>query len=256
MKHAAPPPALLAAALLAAAALVPGAALACSPAPGYRVPTNLELAAGADLILLGHVTGGTLDAGDPLSSTITVHPLAALQGAMPDGDIALAGMTLAEGEAAGYGALSNPYEFASAHPVSYIGGCIRYLFPRGTTALFFLDREGDAWVPAGGPFSRWAEDVPGEDAPWIELTRLYAHAVALPRDQRDALLAEESEALHARRDNPLAQLMAQDIDRQLAGPNAALVGDLPAFAGETGSGEPAQSSVEAALDAMRAGKGD
>jgi hypothetical protein len=201
--------------------------------------------------VLGQVTGGALDAGDPLASTITVHPLAALRGVMPEGDIALAGMALAEGDAAGYGVLGNPYEFHDAHPVSYIGGCIRYIFPRGTTALFFLDREGDAWVPAGGPFSRWAEDVPGEDAPWIELTRLYAHAVTLPADERDALLAEESEALRARLDNPLAQLMARDIDRQLAGPNAAPAGDFPAFGGE---GE--QSSVEAALDAMRAGKDD
>ena len=34
-------------------AAAPTAALACSPAPGYRVPTNLELAAEADAIVLG-----------------------------------------------------------------------------------------------------------------------------------------------------------------------------------------------------------
>jgi len=39
------------------------------------------------------------------------------------------------------GMVSSPYEFERAHPVSYIGGCVRFIFPLGTTALFFLRQD-------------------------------------------------------------------------------------------------------------------
>ena len=48
----------LTAVLSLAFAAVPAAALACSPAPGYHVPTNLELARAANAIVLGEVVGG------------------------------------------------------------------------------------------------------------------------------------------------------------------------------------------------------
>src|SRR5690606_33202515 len=104
-------------------------------------------------------------------------------------------------------------------PISYIGGCIRYMFPRGTTALFFLTREQGEWSFSGDPFSRWAEDVPGPDAPWVKLTELYARAAALPEAERKALLEAERGRLAADPGDPVALLMAADIARQLAGPN-------------------------------------
>jgi hypothetical protein len=145
------------------------------------------------------------------------------------------------------GMVSSPDEFERAHPVSYIGGCVRFVFPLGTTALFFLraDAEGQ-WVPAGGAFSRWAEDVSGPEAPWVRLVRLYARAAALAGDERGALLEAERIALLARTDDPVAQLMAADVARQIAGPPR---GDAYALLGDEA---PAQvdSSVEAAVRRM------
>jgi hypothetical protein len=204
----------LAAALLAASA----PAAACSVTGDYRVPTNLELARDAEVILVADVVGGGWDEEDPLAGNrLIIRPFIAVKGEFPGGDLELAGVApIPEPR---FLVLSNPYEFEAAHPLSYIGGCIRYLFPRGTTALFFLRREEGQWVPAGGPFSRWAEDVPNPEAPWVRLAKLYTRAAALPEAEGRAALEAERDTLAARLNDPVAQLMAADIERQLTGPN-------------------------------------
>ena len=125
----------------------------------------------------------------------------------------------------------------------------RTVFAPGATVLFFLDRREGTWAPAGGPFSRWAEDVAGEDVPWVQLAKFYAQVAPLPEEERTALLEAERDALLARTDDQVAQAMGGDIDRQLAGPNAPLV-EAPADDGFRDPAEP--SSVQRALDAMRA----
>jgi len=212
---------LIAVGLALALGCASAAAPACSPAPDYRVPTNLELVAGAGTIVLAQVVAGQLDeGGDPFESTVTIRPLEALKGPLPEGDIALKGMMLSRDAGQELGMISDPREFERAHPVSYVGGCIRYVFPLGTTALFFLERRGGEWVPAGGAFSRWAEDVTGPAAPWVEVVRLYLRAAELPEGERAAWLGAQREALRARADDPVAQLMAADIGRQLGPPVA------------------------------------
>ena len=230
-----------------AAAIVPPAA-ACTPEPGYRVPGNLELVGEAETIVVAQVTGATLAEDDPEASTIRIRPLAAVKGPLPQGEIALRGMMLARDAGPELGVLSNPYDFERAHPVSYIGACTRFVFPLGTTALFFLrtDHEG-MWAPAGGAFTRWAEDVPDVGAPWVQLARFYTIAAGLPEEDRAGFLEDEREALFARADDPVAQLMAADIARQLAGPRQAP--DL-GLSGEEDAAE-TESAVEAALRKMR-----
>ncbi len=241
-------PVLASAALVLSLAAAPAAA-ACSVAPGYQVPTNLELATGAEAIVLARVTAGRLDPrGDPFKSTITLHPLETLKGALPEGDLALNGMMLSRDADPALGMVSSPYEFERAHPASYVGACTRFIFPLGTTALFFLRKDDKGqWTAAGGAFSRWAEDVPDAEAPWVRLTRLYLRAAAMPEADRAALLATERDALVALTDDPVAQLMAADIARQLAGARPAeayaLLTDEPPAQNE--------SSVEAALRQMR-----
>jgi hypothetical protein len=234
-------------ALALAFGLAPVRAAACEPpGPGYRAPTNLELAAAAPVILLARVVAGELDpGGDPFRSTITIRPLEALKGPLPAGDIALAGMMLSRDAGPELGMVSSPYEFERAHPASYTGACTRFVFPLGTTALFFLrlDHEG-RWAPAGEAFSRWAEDVPAPDAPWVALVRLYVRAAALPEGERAALLDSARAAMLAKADDPVAQLMAADVARQLAIPERP--GDPHAL-----SEASAESSVEAALRQMR-----
>ena len=206
-------------ALLAA----PLPAAACSVAPGYRVPTNVELVERADLILLGTVTDGDFEPDSTPQQMIAVEPVAALKGTMPNAPIALPATIAADAEIR----LSNPYELKDAHPQSLAGACVRYVFPRGSRVLFFLDRQDGAWHPAGGPFSRWAEDVLTDEAPWLTATRLYLEVQALPEPDRKAALAAKRDTLRARTDDPVAQLLADDIDRQLAGPNKPLREDLP-----------------------------
>ena len=234
--------------LALALAAAPAAALACTPAPGYRVPTNLELAAEADAIVLGQVVGA-VEEGPEGVPQITVRPLAAYKGLLPGQDFPLHMMALATGPLAEYAAPSEPLELEKPHPAAQAGACIRTVFAPGATVLFFLDRREGTWAPAGGPFSRWAEDVAGEDAPWAQLARFYARVAPLPEEERKALLEAERDALLARTDEQVAQAMGGDIDRQLAGPNPPLVEAPP----DDGFRDPAEpSSVQRALDAMRA----
>jgi hypothetical protein len=249
-----------------ALAVLPLPALACSVNDDYRVPTNFELAQGAELILLASVTGGTGEEGGPEKWRIAIHPLKAIKGTLPNRDIELRGLTIAP---ARFLVLSNPYEFESAHPLSYIGGCVRYIFPLGTTALFFLKHNGDGWAPAGGAFSRWAEDVPGPDAPWARLAAIYALAGTLPEKQRQPVLEAERRGMLAKKDDPVAQLMAADIDRQTKGPNERWnvlmrremerqgLGSEDDANGDASDDAPDRTnSVDASLKAMRQGSGE
>jgi hypothetical protein len=208
---------------------LPSAALACTPPSGYTVPTNLQLAEAANAIVLGEVvSGGQGTVLDPGAATITVHPLSALKGLLPGHDIVLSGMTIAQPDDEAANALSDPLAFGDPHPQALTGACIRRVFPLGAKALFFLRRENGEWVPAGGPFGRWAADVAGPDAPWVELASLYAQAAMLPPEQGRALLQERYTALIAEPDDPQAVAMAADLERSLAAPaQAPVVVSLP-----------------------------
>lgn len=230
-------------ATLAALALLaaPLPVLACSVAPGYRVPTNMELVERADLILLGTVTSGDLEPDDTGQQMIAVEPVEALKGAMPAGPVTLPAMLDTDGEVE----LSNPYELREPHPQSLAGACVRYVFPRGSRVLFFLDREDGAWREAGGPFSRWAEDVLTDDAPWLQAVRFYIEVAKLPTEDRAAALAARRDELGALDDDPVAQIIAADIDRQLGGPIAPMGEPLL-----RGPGHPQEwDSVPGAVDA-------
>jgi len=203
----------------------PGAARACKVAEDYRAPTNLELAAEANLIVLGQVVGATEAVRAPdeaRSSAIAVRPLATIKGLTPGDTLVLPGMMLATPGAAAEPAAA-AVDFAEPHPEARAGGCLRRSFTAGATVLFFLRREDGAWVPAGGPLSRWAEDVPGAEAAWVQLATLYAHAAQLAETERAALLEDQLEALQARidaepDDDPATLALATDIERTMAAP--------------------------------------
>ncbi|MBO9696418.1 MAG: hypothetical protein J7499_09475 [Sphingopyxis sp.] len=240
---------------LAALALLtaPLPALACSVVAGYRVPTNLELVERSELILLGTVTPGASASDSLAEQTIAIEPVEALKGAMPAGPVILPAMLDTGGEVE----LSNPYELREPHPQTLAGACVRYVFPRGSRVLFFLDREDGQWREAGGPFSRSAEDVLTDDAPWLQTVRFYIEVAKLPEADRAAALAARRDELGALGDDPVAQLIAADIDRQLGGPNAPMGEPLPPVPGHpqewdrpSGGGDaPADEAGEAADEA-------
>jgi hypothetical protein len=208
--------ALIAAPVLLAAS---GASLACTVAEDYRVPTNLELAAEANAIVLGQVVGGR-------ESAVEVRPLAAIKGLLPGENVVLPGMLASQAAPTG-----DPLDFGQPHPDALAGACIRRAFPAGATALFYLRRQDGGWAPAGGPFSRWAEDVAGPDDPWAQLTTLYVHAARLSPDEREALLRDQLEALQARiaagAADEVALAMATDIERSIAAPGFPLLPERP-----------------------------
>src|SRR3546814_14766614 len=106
------------------------------------------------MILLAVVEGPAAGNGSD-TMRVRIRPVAALKGDASD-----APATLPVGLASGdFALLSNPYQLEQAHPLAYAGGCIRTMVPRGSRLLFFLRRQGGDWLPAGGPFSRWAEDA-------------------------------------------------------------------------------------------------
>lgn len=230
------------AALALAAAPLP--ALACSVIPGYRVPTHIELVQRADLILLGIVEDGDPEPGSPDRMAIRVQPVEALKGEWPAGPVDLPAMIATDAEAL----LSNPYELKEAHPQSLAGACNRYAFPRGSRVLFFLDHSASGWRPFGSPFSRWAEDVLADDAPWLQLVRFYVEIAGLPEDQRVRALTARRDEWRARGDDPVAQLLAADIDRQLAGPDAPLRDELPGMAPDDAGQEAADADEAITAD--------
>ena len=209
---------LVIATALSAVLLAPQEAKACSVVDDYRVPTNLELVEQSSLIVRGRVVGG-VEKDNWLDSELIVEPIEALKGELPQGRIAIVGSSIAPDDERGFDLLSNPYQLEGAHPLSYIGGCIRDMFPEGTTALFFLEQRDGAWRPAGGPFSRWAEDVIGDKTPWLELARFYVGVPEEDAAKRKVMLEAERDRLRAQSGDIVAQLMADDIERQLAGPN-------------------------------------
>ena len=104
--------------------------------------------------------------------------------------------------------------------------------------------------------------MPGPDAPWVKLTEIYVHAASLPETERKAALERERDALLAKKDDPVALLMAADINRQLAGPNEPWNVLMERQMHEMGFGgdkaeddaaaDDAPNSVDAALEAMKA----
>jgi hypothetical protein len=214
---------LIASAALFAILLLPAApAAACSVAGSYRVPTNLELVEQADTIVLAQVVraddpnaGDTRDMPPSMRMGLLVRPTLLIKGAALPGDLRIFG-SIVEGRYAE--AVSDPDELENAHPLSYIGGCTRYMFRRGGTILLFLARdERGTLTPLNPPFSRYAEDVASADARWVRAVRLYAEVAALPAGERRPALIARRDSLRAQTGDRDASAIADDIDRQLRG---------------------------------------
>jgi hypothetical protein len=203
--------ALLAPALLSALAAAPAAA--CSVIPSYRVPTNLELAERADLILLGTAGSDMPGAAGRGVGEVVIRPVALLKGASLPAEVRIGGYL---SDDPGLVVASNPRELFEPNPGALTGGCTRYVFRRGMLLLLFMERDDEGRLrPASYPFARTAEDVPSPDAPWARAVRLYVEIAAMPQAERRGALEARRDALRAASGDPDAALLADDIDRQL-----------------------------------------
>jgi hypothetical protein len=187
-------------------------AAACSMAPGYRVPTTLELVEEADAIVLARVDTG-VPAGPPYveGRGLVLAPLVLLKGDALPGQIEMSGW-LEAGEARA--TRSDPAELVEANPDAFDGGCNRYIFARGMTLLLFLSQKDGKTRQISYPFARTAEDVVSPDARWVALVREYVAVAALPKAARDTQLAARRDALRSKPDAD-SQAIAAEIDRAL-----------------------------------------
>ena len=203
--------ALLASALLPIFAAAP--ATACSVIPGYRVPTNLELAERADLILLGTAESHAPSAREHDLGDVVIRPVALLKGESLPAELRVGGYLSDDPRRV---VASDPRDLFNPNPGALSGGCRRYVFRRGMLLLLILERnEEGGFRLAPYPFARTAEDVPSPDAPWARAVRLYVEIAARPEAERRGALEARRDALRAASGDPDAALLAHDIDRQL-----------------------------------------
>ncbi len=186
---------------------------ACTLMPGYVGPSNLDLALEAESIVLAKVERQRRYSDGDSMPRVILRPVEALKGALPRELISLEGYVgSTEHVRASY---SDPNELVEAHPQSFDGFCVRYVFMPGSTLLLFLKRDAEGWQAIMPPFSRTAEDVPSRRSRWVKAVRLYARVSQLPKEQQVDALLQEQAALR-RRDSRDSRAIADDIDRVLA----------------------------------------
>lgn len=190
-------------------------AWACSPVPGYRAPTNVELIDKADLVVLTRIAGGpTLylqDLPDDYEPRVVLKPLRAIKGTAP-------AMLAVEGIMADRRGRPFGREVTSldrVHSSALWGACIRQAYPRGGLVLAVFAKEGTGYVQRRLPFARIAEDVATPSAVWVRAATLYARLLASHRgsDRRAAFAAERRRLMRGGADD---RAIAADIGRYLA----------------------------------------
>lgn len=190
-------------------------AWACSPVPGYQVPTNLDLAVAGETIVLATVESER-KGEDAWSGTVVVKPTLLIKGsALPTAlELEGAGLQTRKRKAR----RSDPSELRRPNPDALIGGCVRYIFAKGMQLVLFLaPGENGKLMPYRRPFSRDAEDVAGPDALWVRAVREYAAISTLPEAERRPRMAARITELRTMRNDSDASAIADDLQIELSG---------------------------------------
>ncbi|MEG3179723.1 hypothetical protein [Sphingomonas sp. LT1P40] len=191
--------------------------------PGYRIPTTLELAETASVIVLARVDGGIPVGPRAKDQPLTLSPVLLLKGSALPKQIQMPGWLETRAAKA---TRSDPAELAEANPDAFDGGCNRYVFAKGMTLLLFLNPKGGRLEALNYPFARTAEDVSAFDARWVKAVREYVAIAALPKHLRKARLAARRDVLRSKPDAD-SKAIAADMDRELNAPRKALREPLP-----------------------------
>jgi hypothetical protein len=157
---------------------------ACSVTERFIAPTNYELVAAADTIVVAKAvasTGARRDVGD-----ITFEVTAVIKGKK----LSLGATVRLEGTTS-YGGASAADDFSKARPGAFAGGCIAYDYAVDHHFLLFLSNTGGSWQVSGPAFSRANEEVDPKGDAWTTGVREYARIAALPAP------AERIKELHA-----------------------------------------------------------
>jgi hypothetical protein len=172
--------------LVVSGVLVADRARACSVVREYLPPTNFELVATTDVIVLADVLGAA--AGSEGVEHRVVRVLKGT-GVAPGDVVRTSGVVVSRVEA------GERDDFSRARPGAYRGGCIAHDYAPSRRYLLFLSRQDGRLDVRGTPFTRVNEEVRGEDDPWWVAVVEYVRIAKLGDRgaQREAL-----EALRAR----------------------------------------------------------
>jgi hypothetical protein len=197
------------AAITVAASLAPTRAAACSVVAGYKVPTALQLVEAADTIVIATVERERRGAG-AFDGTVLARPTTLLKGKAMPAEVAIVGVRILDDPAI-LVTRSDPRELRRPNPDALGGGCVRYLFRSGMRLVLFLAPDGKGGLaPYRSPFSRDAEDVVGDDAPWVRAVREYIAVAGAPIDEQRMRLAARSAALREADDSD-SRAIADDL---------------------------------------------
>lgn len=188
---------------------------ACSMRPGYKVPSNLDLAVAGETIVIATVEGER-GGDDSRLGTVITRPTVLLKGKiLPDRiELDRAGL----GNDRWKAQRSDPRELREPNPDALSGGCVRYTFDKGMQLVLFLKRGEDGKLaPYRSAFSRDAEDVTGPDALWVRAVREYSAISMLPKPRRKARLKARIAELRAMPGDPGAAAIADDLQIELSG---------------------------------------
>lgn len=196
-------------------AAIPSVAFGCSMAAGYKVPTNLELAAAADTIVVARVTS-TKAGPNVWQSSVFATPEVLLKGDSLPANVEISGAHF--GSADLKPTRSKPRELRKPNPDALMGGCVRYIFAKDMKLVLFLKRnkKGEV-VPYRSSFSRDAEDVSDESALWVKAVREYAKISDFPKKEWKARLLSRIAELRSNNSDPDAMAIANDMEMEVNG---------------------------------------
>lgn len=196
-------------------AAMPTFALACSMVPGYKVPTNLELAAAADTIVVARLTSEK--AGPNFwEGSVFATPEVLLKGGNLPTIVEIVGARFSNGGR--NPTRSNPRELREANPDALMGGCVRYIFAKDMKLVLFLKRNDyGEMVPYRSSFSRDSEDVPDENALWVKAVREYANISTFPKKEWKTRLLSRIAELRSNKDDLDSMAIAKDMEIEIKG---------------------------------------
>ncbi len=201
---------LLATGLLALGSVVlrPAPADACSVTPTFIAPTNVELVADAERIVVATVKGAAGAEEVELEVTKVIKGIG-----LAAGDV-----IRVRGALIRYRGASKPGDFSRARPGAYAGSCTAWDYAVGKRYVMLLKQYGGGWDTMGVPFARVNEEA---EPIWLraveEYTRIAALDPAKRRPALDALVARGK----AKKASAADKAIAADVALHLVTPTPA-----------------------------------
>lgn len=201
---------LLAATAALMMALIAGRAAACSVTGDYVRPSNFELVAMADAIVVATAEGpATAKVDDHTPTGVRFKVTATLKGQSP-------GTVVSNFASIGMTTPSDPNDLSAANGEAYAGPCNRMTYAQGGAYVLFLAKdEAGALRTIGIPFSRVNEDYTGENSLWIRTIRLYLDVQRDPDQMAQLTRLETLRDQLLTRADPVAKAQAADIQDHL-----------------------------------------